>query len=148
MVNLNPNMANDAVFTGGGLASREENVFNEEFMSNAYYLPEDDPATKVKKFWRDILDINREKVDKLMTDTNGTMAKRNNHHKSGAFHNRQKRAENQKSTFHRIVTAGPYKLGIMQKVESSELIWNPASVTEIESLSLSSFLTTRNYKIR
>lgn len=77
LLNINPNMANDAVFTGGGLAAREENVFDEEFMSNAYYLPPDDPKTQIKKFWKDILDINREKVDRLMTDTNGTMHKRN-----------------------------------------------------------------------
>lgn len=70
---FNPHMVNDAVFTGGGLAAREKNVFDEEFMSNAYFLPPDDPKTKLKKFWQNILDINREKVDELMTDTNGTI---------------------------------------------------------------------------
>ena len=81
LLNINPNMANDAVFTGGGLAAREENVFDEEFMSNAYYYAPDDPQVEIKKFWKDIIAINQDKVDKLMTVTNGTKNGLNHHNK-------------------------------------------------------------------
>ena len=63
------------------MAAREENVWDEEFMSNAYYYAPNDPKIGVKKFWKDIIEINREKVDKLMTVTNGTQKGFNHHNK-------------------------------------------------------------------
>ena len=68
-------------FTGGGFAQREQNVMDDEWMSTAYYAP-NDPESEKKRFWKQIIDINREKVDKLMTVTNGTIRSgKERHHK-------------------------------------------------------------------
>ena len=125
-------------------------------MSTAYYEAPEDPETKKKKFWRDIIEINREKVDQLMTNTNGTIRGKEKHHKlfsSSPFDNAGKRAfhrgkrEIEEFRFHEIMTAGPYKMGTLRKVDRTELIWNPADLAQFEEAekSLGHFLMTRKY---
>ena len=141
-------------------------------MSTAYYEAPEDPETKKKKFWRDIIELNRDKVDQLMTNTNGTIRGGEKHHKlfssspfdqkspknettkyekwknagRRAFHRGKREVE--EFRFHEIMTAGPYKMGTLRKVDRTELIWNPADLAQFEKAekSLGHFLMTRKYQ--
>ena len=47
--------------------------------------------------------------------------------------------------FHEILTAGPYKMGELRNVDAKELVWNPASLSDISDQSFGLFLTTRKF---
>merc|ERR1711971_55084 len=70
----------------------------------------------------------------------GKLYKNNPLEKKTAFHRGKRSVQNFR--FHEILTAGPYKMGELRKVDAKELVWNPASLSDMSDQSLGLFLTT------